>query len=265
MKKHWGFFLVILSLSLLLAGCQGEPSVPSTAPGDTTIPEETTLPAETTVPVETTVPEETTLPTETEAPATESPTEPAAALPYLQRIDRADQSIFDGPGYDYALVGTVREKGTYTIVAEEWDAEGNLWGKLKSGAGWVDLTQIRSADYAESLISANYADEYLLLHGAYHYYPCEYTEYFVSVAFRAYGNLRDVTLFAYEFTDGGMVPGADLYTLPEWTPEMPLVAELPFPGDLTTYGIRFTDEKGITHIFDIYISGRNGMLILTKK
>ncbi len=31
------------------------------------------------------------------------------------------------------------ETGIYTIVAEEYDAAGNLWGKLKSGVGWVLL------------------------------------------------------------------------------------------------------------------------------
>lgn len=267
MRKFWILFLIVALLALV--GCKAESSVPSTAPGDTTAPAETTIPVETISPVETTVPVETTLPAETVTPTTEASTEPAATesstLPYLQRIDRADQSIFDGPGYDYALVGTVRERGTYTIVEEEWDYEGNLWGKLKSGAGWVNLTQIRSEDYAESLISANYADENLLLHGAYHYCPCEETEYFVTIAFRAYAKLRDVEIFVYEWRDDGFFPGGTFFTLSEWTPDMPLVAELSFPGDLSTYGIRFVDENGVTHIFDISISGRNGEVVLIEQ
>lgn len=261
--------LAVLMISLLaLAGCREEPVPQSTAPDDTTVSVETTLPAETTLPPETTVPPQTSLPPETTVPAT-VPTEPPAtqstALPYLQQIGRADQSIFSGPGYDYAFVGTVQQRGTYTIVEEEWDREGNLWGRLKSGVGWVNLTQIRSDAYAEALISANYADENLLLHGSYHYCPCEETEYFISVAFRAYETLRDVALFTYSFTEAGLVPGDDFFTLAEWTPDMPLVAELSFPGDMTTYGIRFVDENGVAHIFSLYISGRNGELVLSEQ
>ena len=275
MMKRFIRITIIFALALLLAGCREVPAAPAetTLPADTTLPAQTTLPEETTVPVQTTVPVETTLPPETAVPTepvpTTAPTEPVAtessSLPYLQFIQRADQSIFDGPGYDYALVGTVQQRGTYTIVEEAWDSEGNLWGKLKSGAGWVDLIQIRSEEYTESLISANYADEYLLLHGAYHYCPHDQSEYAISIAFHAYGNLRDVALFAYDFSDAGLVPGADFFTLAEWTPDMPLVAELSFPGDMTTYGIRFIDENGVTHIYSIYISLRNGALMLTKE
>ena len=144
MMKRFVRITIIFALALLLAGCREVPA----APAETTLPAQTTLPEETTVPVHTTVPVETTLPPETAVPTepvpTTAPTEPVAtesgSLPYLQFIQRADQSIFDGPSYDYALVGTVQQRGTYTIVEETWDYEGNLWGRLKSGAGWVDLT-----------------------------------------------------------------------------------------------------------------------------
>lgn len=184
-------------------------------------------------------------------------------VPYTQHIERADQSIYDGPGYDYVFVDIVRERGTYTIVEETEDAEGNLWGKLKSGIGWVDLTQIQSEDYDSALMSANYADETLILHGAYHHYAND-VEYAIPVAFRAYGNLKDVVLFDIEFRDDGEFPGTELFTLPEMTEDMPLVAELAFPGDMSTYGIRFVDESGVPYVYQIYISGRNGALILTE-
>lgn len=249
--KKWTLLLCFFSV-LCLAGCGNKPVPQTTAPAVTAAPTETTAPVE------------------TEAPATEKTTEPAeteaeAGLPYLQRIDRADQSIYEGPGYDYVFVGTVRERGTYTIVEESWDHEGNLWGKLKSGAGWVDLTEIRSEDYAKALISANYADENFLLHGAYHLCSGDESEYRIPIAFRAYGTLRDVALFAYEFSGEDYVMGADFFTLSELTEEMPLVAELAFPGDMSMYGIRFVDENGNTHIYSIYISGRNGALVLTEQ
>lgn len=265
MSKQIKYILAVFFLTLLLGACGEEPVGQTTLPAETTTPSATLTQEETTLPRETAVPVATTVSTEVPAP-TGTPTEPEAAeLPYQQPIHHADQSIYDGPGYDYVFVGTVREKGTYTIVEEVRDYEGNLWGRLKSGAGWVDLTQIRSPEYAESLISANYADEYLLQHGAFHYCPCEESEYCSTIAFRAYGTLRNVEIFAYELRNDGFFPGDPFFFLEEWTADMPLVAELSFPGDMSTYGIRFIDETGISHVFEICISGRNGSLILSEQ
>lgn len=264
MTKRYRYILIILSLALLLAGCAAEPAPQTSAPAETEVPTETTIPAETTLPAETASPTEAPTETSAEAPVTE-PVETEgtdSGLPYLLRIDRADQSIYEGPGYDYVFAGTVRERGTYTIVEEIWDQEGNLWGKLKSGAGWVNLTEIRSEEYANAPISANYADENLLLHGDYHHCPGSQLEYCIPIAFRAYKTLRDVALFDFVFSGEDYVMGDDFFTLPEMTEEMPLVAELAFPGDMSMYGIRFVDENGIAHIYCIYISGRNGALVL---
>ena len=184
-------------------------------------------------------------------------------VPYVQRIAHSDQSIYDGPGYDYIFVGTIQQRGAYTIVAEVEDFEGNLWGKLKSGIGWVDLTEIRSEAYINSLLSANYADETLLLHGTYHHYAND-DDYAVSIAFRAYGKLQNVTLFDVQFNDENHMTETDIFTIPEMTEDMPLVAELAFPGDMSMYGIRFVDETDRSHTYNIYISGRNGALILVE-
>lgn len=119
----------------------------------------------------------------------------------------------------------------------------------------MDLTEIQSEAYRNALISTNYADDRLLFHGAYHHYS-DAQGYRIPIAFRTYGTLRDVTLFDIEFNPEGYFPGADFFTLP-------LVAELAFPGDMTTYGIRFTDEAGISHSYIFYISGRNGALMLS--
>lgn len=328
MNKRFVHIFTILALILLLAGCKAEPAAPTTVPtAATTAPKEaTTVPTEATIPTE-----ETTVPTETlPTAATEPPVEEAAepeisedadsSLPYTQRIERADQAIYSGPGSEYKLVGTVQEKGVYTIVEESVDDQGNLWGKLKSGLGWinlteiqsqdygtlpyrqrivrhdqavyagpgydyqsrgtvqnqgvytiveeakdefgnlwgklksgigwVDLTEIQSDDYESALMSANYANEELMSREEHHYYSCG-REYCIPIIFRAYGNLRNVTLFDLQFTDEGFSAGKDFFTLPEMTKDMPLVAELDFPGDMSMYGIRFIDEDGITHTYRI--------------
>ena len=66
-------------------------------------------------------------------------------VPYTTRV-KAPFNIFAEPRYDYTIVDTVWEKGLFTIMEEKEDEEGNLWGKLKSGLGWIlrDLKQNQS-------------------------------------------------------------------------------------------------------------------------
>lgn len=54
-------------------------------------------------------------------------------------------NIRKGPGTNYGAAGTIRDKGTYTIIAESSGKGATKWGKLKSGAGWIAL------DYTEKI------------------------------------------------------------------------------------------------------------------
>lgn len=62
---------------------------------------------------------------------------------YLFNIKNPCVSIHSGPGYGYTPVGSIEDKGTYTIVeeVEEHFTGGRYvtWGKLKSGSGWICL------------------------------------------------------------------------------------------------------------------------------
>lgn len=59
--------------------------------------------------------------------------------PYLIKVT-TDLNIRDGAGTSHKVVGMIQEKykGVYTIVAEK-AVGSSLWGKLKSGAGWINL------------------------------------------------------------------------------------------------------------------------------
>lgn len=61
--------------------------------------------------------------------------EEAAKLPYTVRV-AAEQVIRSGPGADYRKRNQTIKPGVYTIVAEQ-----DGWGKLKSGAGWIELSR----------------------------------------------------------------------------------------------------------------------------
>ncbi len=71
------------------------------------------------------------------APAT-VPAAPVSAVPYKVRITVTDLNIRKGPGTNNAKAGVIKP-GVYTIVSEATGQGATLWGKLKSGAGWVSL------------------------------------------------------------------------------------------------------------------------------
>ncbi|MBQ3575209.1 MAG: hypothetical protein IJA26_06045, partial [Clostridia bacterium] len=109
--------------------------------------------------------------------------------------------IFEAPGYDYSYVGDVGADGVYTITAEYLDDEGNYWGQLKSGAGWVNLTEVRTK--GNPAISAGYADEKLISEGGYVFYSMHDSEYVTKVVFRAHEFLKDVELCLLDYDEYG--------------------------------------------------------------
>lgn len=60
--------------------------------------------------------------------------------PYLVRVRENFINVRLSPGDGFACCGKAA-KGVYTIIAESYDDNGKMWGKLKSGAGWVALEQ----------------------------------------------------------------------------------------------------------------------------
>lgn len=57
-----------------------------------------------------------------------------STLPYQVKVIVDKLNIRKGPGTNYEKVGSINDKGVYTIV----EVKGN-WGKLRSGAGWICL------------------------------------------------------------------------------------------------------------------------------
>lgn len=71
---------------------------------------------------------------------------------YLLRLNSSNVSIYDGPGSHHKVVGSITNKGTYTIVAES-----GSWGKLKSGAGWIKLSEGTRKDSSQKVESTQSA------------------------------------------------------------------------------------------------------------
>ena len=73
-------------------------------------------------------------------PTAVKPTQtPAANTSYKVQIDIANLNIRKGPGTNYGKTGQFTGKGIFTIVQESKGEGATLWGKLKSGAGWISL------------------------------------------------------------------------------------------------------------------------------
>lgn len=58
----------------------------------------------------------------------------SSSVPFLVRVNSNALNIRKGPGTNYAVARAITDHGTYTIVEVSGD-----WGKLKSGAGWINL------------------------------------------------------------------------------------------------------------------------------
>ena len=201
-----------------------------------------------------------------ETAETIEPEEPAdlpepPEVPYTLRL-RAEVSVFDGPGYDHSYVQAIGEDGVYTIVETTTDAESHLWGRLKSGIGWVDLSALETSQEQRPPISVCYAEDLSLQQTVYQEFLVEDSEYTVKLAFRANELLNGVTFSLLDYGEGALAVDQTYVTLHEMAEETYLIVGVVFYGDMTTYGISFEDSNGVTHDYAVSISGRNGELEL---
>ena len=221
----------VAALCLLLCACG--------APVETSAPTETTLPPVTEPVIESTAPPETTAP---------------AVQEYTHRIEDPETMLYAGPAFLSGAVAMVEEAGTYTIVEEAIDADGNTWGRLKSGAGWICLTEPPLAP-----IYADYAAESF---NAYHAYWSDETDYITSIGFTPAEKLTNVRFGLLDwFETESWQMAEELYTMDEIDPDHAFLAQVVFWGDMTTYGISFTDADGAERHFAVSISGKDGSLV----
>ena len=187
----------------------------------------------------------------------------AQSVPYLQKI-KAGQPIYKGPGYFFDSTESVVLDGTYTIVEEYLDDNNALWGRLKSGAGWVDLSDVRGEYDAVLTMTVQEPDPYFVGLGSYEMYLQEDSEYTVWITFDPSEVVKNVQFVSFRLSDMGMSVDQVLYTLPELEPGVPLLAGVVFYGDMTTYGLMCTDADGYQKCYTVYQSGYDGSLVVTE-
>lgn len=234
-------FITVLTLILLasLSGCGN--SLPD---GQT---ETTTQPSTTQATIQET---EAPVP-ETTVPPTEPPTEPARPLPYLVTVPRADFPFHQGPGYHTPQTGCVELAGVYTIVEEAYDDSGNLWGKLKSGAGWLDLTRLKKEETDGPVISMSSMAELIASGDDYIYCPIAFDQYARKIYLKANVPLTNVEIFPLNVFEE-QIEQPTVYTVASWGAGEFLLLEASFPGDFSAYGIRVTDSDGVIYRYSIW-------------
>ena len=65
------------------------------------------------------------------------------SCPYMVKITADCLNIYKGAGTDTAVTGTIEDHGVYSIVEERSGKDASLWGRLKSGAGWILLENVK--------------------------------------------------------------------------------------------------------------------------
>ena len=194
-----------------------------------------------------------------EMPMPIEPEEPTQDPSYTITLHAAVQ-IFDAPSYDASYVRSVGEDGIYTIEEETVDPEGIRWGKLRSGLGWIDLDLVERELADPPAVTAARAEEFLPEEGKYHLCQYDDSAYTETVIFRPREILTDVTLSALTYTEDGYEVQELLFTALEMTPDMPLVAKIAFPGDMSTFGFSCKDSDGVSHYYILFTNGRNNAL-----
>lgn len=77
------------------------------------------------------------------AEKTETPSDVSAQCPYRVKVIADSLNIRKKAGTDSTIVGVITDKGVYTIVQEKKAIGSSMWGKLKSGAGWISLDFVK--------------------------------------------------------------------------------------------------------------------------
>lgn len=170
--------------------------------------------------------------------------------------------IYDSPSeLDAVCVGIIGEDGVFTIINEVQDDLGNVWGELKSGAGWVNLNYVRFM--GQPPMTAYFADVIKSIDTEWCDIVVDDSEYMTRIAFRANERLNNVKFTTLRYGDMYEVE-EDHYWIHCLEEEEYFVAGVVFHGDMTTYGISFEDEDGEERYYAVSISGMNGSLVMNE-
>lgn len=74
------------------------------------------------------------------ASSTTTASKATSTTAFKVKVKVKELNIRAGAGANYKVNGSIKDCGTYTIVATAKAKDGGNWGKLKSGAGWINIS-----------------------------------------------------------------------------------------------------------------------------
>ena len=66
-------------------------------------------------------------------------------LPYRIRLLEDFLPLYAEPGREFVKMGTISDDQRLEIIEERWGKGQELWGRLKSNAGWILLENVERA------------------------------------------------------------------------------------------------------------------------
>ena len=96
------------------------------------------------------------------------------------------------------------------------------------------------------------------------YFIAEDSEYISYILFTAEDKVTDVRVYAMDFVEDGFVPAEELYAADTMKQGETLLGGVVFWGDMTTYGMSFTDSSGAVRSYEMTVSGKDGSLIFAE-
>ena len=170
------------------------------------------------------------------------------------------------------------EDGQEASAAEYAKVYGIESGVVLGGSGLVSDTTVRNvfnmgADEeiiavtfktVNGAIAAEFASEQLIGSGNYHEFIADDSKYTVKIAFYTNDVLGNVKFNSLQWNGTSYSVEKELYTLSALSPYKPLVTNVVFYGDTTTYGISFTDKNNNERHFAVYLSGMDGSLVMSE-
>ena len=96
------------------------------------------------------------------------------------------------------------------------------------------------------------------------FFIAEDSEYISYILFTAEDKVTDVRVYAMDFVEDGFVPAAELYAADTMKQGETLLGGVVFWGDMTTYGMSFTDSSGAVRSYEMTVSGKDGSLVFAE-
>ncbi len=187
---------------------------------------------------------------------------------FLVDVKNPDLPIYTGPGYGYDMKHAMGTAGTYTIVAEAQDSYGTIWGLLKSGSGWIDLTGIDRQELPQNdpapegaLLTVDPVPDSMVNAGYEVLYCEELSEYGRYLLIFPEVELKSILIVREDAYTGGDGPikGQKLNI----RAKSPFLIYVEFP-DVCGYWLYVTDTEGVMHRYYLQESGEDGSILLRE-